>query len=83
MTGIYEKFDSSNLVDNRGARDALLNAGIESVAYDEAELDRIRDVLDTTIRTMGEEGRFSIDLYEEMLTLVEEYRRDTGQVAAD
>jgi hypothetical protein len=32
---------------------------------------------------MGEEGRFSIDLYEEMLTLVEEYRRDTGQVAAD
>jgi TRAP-type C4-dicarboxylate transport system substrate-binding protein len=83
MTGIYEKFDSSNLVDNRGARDALLNAGIESVAYDEAELDRIREVLDTTIRTMGEEGRFSIDLYEEMLTLVEEYRRDTGQVAAD
>lgn len=83
MTGIYEKFDSTNLDDNRGARDALLNAGIESLVFDEAELDRIRAVLDTTIRKMGEEGRFSLELYDEMLALVEDYRRDTGQVAAD
>lgn len=83
MTGIYEKFDSTNLDDNRGARDALLNAGIESLVFDDAELDRIRAVLDTTIRKMGEEGRFSLELYDEMLALVEDYRRDTGQVAAD
>lgn len=83
MTGIYENFDRTNLVDNRGARDALLNSGIESVVFDEAELDRIRAVLETTIRSMGEKGRFSLDLYEEMITLVEDYRSDTGQVAAD
>ncbi len=83
MTGIYKNFDRGNLVDNRGARDALLNAGIESVVFDEAELERIRAVLDETILALGEEGRFSLELYAEMMSLVEDYRRDNGQVAAD
>jgi TRAP-type C4-dicarboxylate transport system substrate-binding protein len=82
LNDMYKDFDRTNLVDNRGARDALLNAGIESVAFDDSELARIRAELDDTIRTLGEDGRFSLELYEEMLALVEDYRRDNGQVAA-
>jgi len=74
MEATYDKFDAVNLVDNRGARDALLNAGIESVDFDAAEVDRIRAALADSNRELGAEGRFSIESYEKMLTYIEEYR---------
>lgn len=80
MTRTYENFDKTNLVDNRGARDALLKAGIKSVSFDEAELNRIRDVLQRSNRALGEKGEFTLDVYDELLTYLDEYRR--GQAAA-
>jgi TRAP-type C4-dicarboxylate transport system substrate-binding protein len=74
MEATYDKFDAVNLVDNRGARDALLNAGIESVDFDAAEVDRIRAALAKSNRDLGTEGRFSIETYDRMLTYIEEYR---------
>lgn len=74
MEATYDKFDAVNLVDNRGARDALLNAGIESVDFDAAEVDRIRAALADSNRELGAEGRFSIETYERMLNHIEEYR---------
>jgi TRAP-type C4-dicarboxylate transport system substrate-binding protein len=81
MTRIYENFDKLNLVDNRGAMDALLNSGIETVDYDGSEIDRIRDVLSETIERLGGQGRFSPELYAEMMAYVEEYRRENRQAA--
>jgi TRAP-type C4-dicarboxylate transport system substrate-binding protein len=81
MEATYDKFDAVNLVDNRGARDALLNAGIETVDFDAAEVDRIRAALAESNRELGAEGRFSIESYEKMLTYITEYRE--RQAAAD
>lgn len=75
MTRIYANFDHVNLVDNHGARDALLNAGIESVPFDQSEVIRIREVLQASNRALGEKGDFSMDVYEELLTYVDEYRQ--------
>ena len=82
MGRIYKNFDRTNLVDNRGARDALLNAGIESVEFDQAEVERVREVLLESNLHLGEQGAFTAEHYEEMLQYVQEYRDAQGNVAA-
>jgi len=74
MTATYENFNQSNLVENRAARDALINAGIQSVPYSPEEYQRIRDVLAASNQRLGEEGYFSLGLYEEMMGYIAEYR---------
>lgn len=88
MTKTYEKFDRENPVDNREARDALLNTGIESVAFDDAEIRRIRKLLLESNRDLGERGEFSLGFYDEMLGYVDEYRQklasnEPGAAAAE
>ncbi len=75
MSRTYENFDRVNLIDNREARDALLNTGIELVPIDDAELNRVREVLAATNVEVGEQGGFTMSLYEEMLGHIDEYRQ--------
>jgi TRAP-type C4-dicarboxylate transport system substrate-binding protein len=79
MERTYENFDRQNLVDNREARDALINAGIQSAPIEVAEYEKVRDVLMKLNRKLGEEGVFSLALYDEMLTYIEEYRAEHGK----
>ena len=74
MGRIYRNFDRQNLVDNRGARDAMLNTGIETVAFEVAEYRKVRDILMATNAELGEQGLFNKELYDEMLKYVAEYR---------
>ena len=74
MERTYEKFDKTNLVDNAGARDALLNAGLESVPFEIEEYNRTRAALEDSTAKLGERGLFTPALYEEMLGYIEEYR---------
>ena len=89
MTRTYENFDRANVADNREARDALLNAGIETVPVDEVELNRAREVLAATAVELGEQGKFTMSLYEEMLGHIDEYRQlaasleDAGEAAEE
>ncbi len=76
MTAIYVNFDAENLVDNRGARDALINSGIEAVEFDPAEIVRIRGILEITNRSLGAKGEFTVELYDEMIGYIEEYRSE-------
>ncbi len=80
MEATYRNFDRVNLDDNRGARDALINAGIESVPYDESEYQAIRSVLEDSTRKFGEEGGFSLEMYDEMMGYISEFR--SGQAAS-
>jgi TRAP-type C4-dicarboxylate transport system substrate-binding protein len=82
MDETYRNFDHSNLVENSAARDALLNAGIDSVSFDDAEVTRIRDVLLESNLKLGEAGAFDMELYQQMLAYVEEYRKANGTAAS-
>ncbi len=75
MTETYKNFDRANLIDNREARDALVNAGIESVPFDDSEVGRIRGVLLKSNRSLGQKGKFTLAIYDEMLAYVDEYRQ--------
>ncbi len=76
MSRVYKKFDLQNVIDNREARDALINAGIESVDFDVSEQDRIRELMHASNRSLGERGEFTLELYDEMIGYLEEYRSE-------
>jgi len=80
MERTYQNFDKVNLVENRNARDALLNTGIENVAVDRAEYDKARALLMESNKSLGEQGMFTNALYEEMLLYIAEYRSENESV---
>jgi len=81
MTRTYSELDDANLVDNEEALQALLNTGIELVPLAVEEVDEIRSILLQSNRDMAEQGDYSIDMYEQMLQYLQEYRAST-EVAA-
>jgi len=74
MVRTYENFDKANLVDNRGARDALINAGLQSVPFEISEYTRTREVLEVSTAALGDRGLFTPAMYEEMMSHIEAYR---------
>lgn len=83
MDNLYAEFNEKNLVDNKEALQALLNAGIELVPPADGEKARIRDVLARSNRSMAVQGDFSLELYDRMMQYVEEYRSGQGTVAGN
>jgi len=79
MTRTYTNLDIASLSDNVEAMQALLNTGIEKVELNPEEAAEIRSILSDSNRGMAEQGEYSLDLYNEMLQFVEEYR--TGNAA--
>ena len=60
-----------------------MNAGIETVDFDAAEVQRIRDALADTNRNLGQDGRFSLELYDQMLGYIDEYRQMQATVSEE
>jgi len=83
MDRIYKNFDKVNLVDNENAYEALLNSGIEAVEFDQAAYVETRAMLLASNRQMGEQGKFSLDIYDEMMRYVDEYRNQRGAAGSD
>lgn len=83
MTNTYAVFDEKNLVDNKAALEALLNAGIESITPDDGEKSNIRSVLSKSNRDMAQQGRYSLDLYDEMMQYVQEFRVGSESTAGN
>ena len=83
MDNLYAKFDEKNLIDNKEALQALLNAGIELVPPADGEKARIREVLAKSNRSMAVQGEYSLDLYDQMMQYVEEYRSGQDTVAGN
>lgn len=76
MTKTYKKFDKVNLVDNLGAFEALLKSGIEEVRFDDEEFVKVRKLLLASNLRLGSDGAFTLELYEEMLRHIDEYRHE-------
>jgi TRAP-type C4-dicarboxylate transport system substrate-binding protein len=76
MTRTYENFDKVNLEDNEGAFDALVKSGIEPVDFDKQAYADTRALLLSSNRQLGQQGKFSLELYDEMMRYVEEYRSE-------
>ena len=84
MRETYDNFNVQNLEDNRAARDSLLSekTGIKTIEFDRAEFEEVRDVLLASNRELAKKGEFSLELYDEMLEHIEDYRSQSGQSAS-
>jgi len=76
MNKTYEEFDEINVIENRKAFDALVKSGIERVVFDREEFAKVRRALMASNRELGNGGAFSVDLYEEMLGYIDQYRSE-------
>lgn len=86
MERTYRELDKENIIDNREAFQALVNAGLEVVDIDIDEYNKTREVLSETISTLGEKGLYTPELYDEMVGYIAEYRSGqqvAGQGSAD
>ena len=81
MGAMYAEFSRREPAENRNAKEALLNSGVQSVMPAEGEVERIRKVMETTNRQLGEQGMFSMELYDEMVGHIEDYRNQQADVA--
>jgi TRAP-type C4-dicarboxylate transport system substrate-binding protein len=82
MSALYKKYDVQNLKDDREAKMALFNAGLERVVPDPEALEKINDVLQESNRQIANEGIVSLELYEEMMTYVEQAREEQAAIGA-
>jgi TRAP-type C4-dicarboxylate transport system substrate-binding protein len=80
MSKTYQSFDAVNLLENQKAFDSLVKSGIERVEIDDAEFNKVRNLLLDSNMKLGQGGAFSVELYEEMLRYIEQYRSE--QVAS-
>jgi len=78
MTKTYQNFDKTNLVDNQGAYDALLKSGIQPIKFDDEEFIKVRNLLLASNLEQGVGGAFTLELYQEMLGYIDEYRSAHG-----
>jgi len=76
MGRIYRNFDNTNVVDNDGAREAMLNTGIEVVSLNVSDFQKVRESMMELNTRLAEEGMFSKELYTEMLEHIAEYRSE-------
>lgn len=76
MDQTYKKFDRSNPLDNENAYAALINSGIKEISFDEKEFIKVRELLLKSNLKLGLEGGFSIELYNEMLRFIDEFRNN-------
>jgi len=81
MDKTYQNFDKVNLVDNQGALDALVRSGIEPTKFDNEEFVKIRNLVLESNLKLGGEGAFTLELYEEMLGYIAEFRSEQVAVS--
>lgn len=62
---------------------ALLNSGIERVVPDDDEKAHIRKLLLQSNRSMAEQGEYSLELYDDMMRYVQEYRIGSQDAAGN
>ena len=76
MERMYRNFDKTNVDDNLAARDAMLNTGIETVSLEVSDFEKVRESMMELNARLAEQGMFSKELYDEMLTHIDEYRSE-------
>ena len=83
MTRLYKEYDAKSAIDDSDAKAALVNSGVARVEVDPGDAAELRRIVLASNREMGAAGHFSLDLYDEMLRYVDEYRALQAQSPAD
>lgn len=80
MANMYAEFSRVNREDNQNAKEALIKSGVQSVMPADGEIERIRKIMEKTNRQLGEQGLFSMELYDELVGHIEDYRNQQAEL---
>ena len=78
MSRIYAKWNAENQQDAENALQALIRSGIEPVEPAPGEQEKLQQIMNEQNRVMAKKGMFSETLLEEMLSLIDTYRTQSG-----
>ena len=81
MGAMYAEFSRREPEENRNAKEALINSGVESIMPDVGEVEKFRKIMEKTNRELGAKGMFSLELYDEMVRHIEDYRNQQADAA--
>jgi TRAP-type C4-dicarboxylate transport system substrate-binding protein len=76
MGRLYARYDKKNLADNVAAKAAVIKSGVTLIVPDAEDTAEIRRIVLKSNRELAEQGEYSIELYDEMLGYVEQYRSE-------
>ncbi len=82
LSELYSRYDVLNLKDDKEAKQALFAAGMTRVVPDAESLAELRKVLHEANADMAGRGVVSLELYEEMMGYVEQYRSEQATIVA-
>jgi len=82
MERIYAEFDEESVTENAAAREALRANGIEIVTPSPGAVDQWRGQVMASNMANARDGMVSLELYEEMLAALSEFRQGQGGIAA-
>lgn len=82
MGRLYSQYDTKNVADNIAAKAAVIKSGVELIVPDAQDAADIRRIVLQSNRELGRKGEFSLQLYEEMLAHIAEYRSGQASRAA-
>jgi TRAP-type C4-dicarboxylate transport system substrate-binding protein len=76
LTRVYSEINEQNPIDAINAKEALVNSGIENIAPNVGEFDRLQKAMTEINRDMANQGMFSLELLEQMQRHIDEYRSE-------
>jgi TRAP-type C4-dicarboxylate transport system substrate-binding protein len=78
LSGVYRDIDENAPAESENAMQALVNIGIRNVEPEAGQFDELQKTMSDFNREMAVDGAYPLDLYEEMLGYLAEYRNGNG-----
>ena len=81
LSDVYRALDKQAPAESENAMRALVNIGIENVQPEPGQFDELEQTMTDFNREMAVDGAYPVDLYEEMMGYIAEYRNGNGSSA--
>jgi TRAP-type C4-dicarboxylate transport system substrate-binding protein len=82
LSGVYRKLDEQAPAESDNAMTALVNIGIKNVQPEDGQFQELQQTMGEFNREMALDGAYPVELYDEMIGHIADYRNGNGAEAA-
>lgn len=79
LTEFTAELNAQSPANEAGAKDAMVAKGVKRIVPDPVKMAEIREAVLASNRQLAEQGEFSMELFEEMLRYIDEYRSEANE----
>jgi len=81
LSGVYKSLDGQAEAESENAVEALINIGITNVMPEDGQFDELQRTMSEFNREMAIKGAYPLDLYDEMVGYLTEYRNGNSEAS--